>query len=146
VTSRCAILLLMVVLSTGCGRVKTSDLEGTWRVTDSSRTVLPQTLRAVSSAIILQSDGKFTASDLPNFLAVPPGPETLDSGAGTWTLTTEEGRQVVQLTFRWRDRSKASQLPYGAILEISEGLRHTNLYYFLGDPGEGRMVEFERNK
>jgi hypothetical protein len=77
---------------------------------------------------------------------MPPAPEELDSGDGVWKLVSREGKQEVQLEFRSRQGRNASEVPYGAMLEISKGLGNATLYYFIRDPDEGKMVEFERSK
>lgn len=63
----------------------------------------------------------------------------LGTGSGTWGLVSLDGQQKVQLKFQVIANRKDT-LPYGAQLDISSG----SLYYFLGDPDDGRRVSFEK--
>lgn len=143
------VLLAIVFLAplAGCTKAKTEELVGTWRIVEASRGVLPAPLKAAAPAtIVLSGDGRFTVSVLPGFLNTPPEPEGLDSGDGVWKLISREGKQEVQLEFQSRQGKNASRVPFGAMLEITKGLGRPTLYYFIGDPDEGRMVEFERER
>ncbi len=139
------VLLAIVFLAplAGCTKAKTEELIGTWRIVEASKGVLPAPLKTAPATIVLSGDGKFAVSALPGFLTTPPEP---DSGEGVWKLISRDGKQEVQLEFRSRRGEDASRVPFGAMLEISKGLGRPTLYYFIGDPDEGRMVEFERER
>jgi hypothetical protein len=131
-----------------CRSTKREDIAGTWHVKEDSRSILPSKLKSAPATIVFNADGTFVASDMPDFLSSAlenSESQELDAGSGVWSLTSEDGRQAVQLVFHTRQGQPASQVPYGTYLEISNGIRPT-VYYFIGDPDEGKMVEFERAK
>jgi hypothetical protein len=131
--SKVSILMILVGML-GCDRIQPRDISGTWVIADNSRRVLPAELQRASSRIILNGDGSFVASELPGLFYSP----RLESGTGTWKRTSE-GNEKIQLNFQtiaaWKEA-----LPYGTQLNVSDG----SLYYFLGDPDEGRRVSFEK--
>jgi hypothetical protein len=134
------IALLLLFGTLGCSNSKTGDLVGTWVISESSRRVLPAELQTASAKLVLNSDGTFVASSMPGLFYFPRQHAVrLENGRGVWKLVSREGKQQVQLDFQvitdWKDG-----LPFGTQLEVSRG----SLYYFLGDPDEGRRVEFER--
>jgi hypothetical protein len=144
-TKSVLILLLFTVFNTGCNDVQSHDLRGTWVIKDSSRQVLPPTLRNASAQIFLAADGSFTVSDIPGLLYFPGKRDVgLESGRGSWRLDSHDGSQFVLLTFDDLTGSKPIDLPYGAQLDLSKGWSETNLYYFIGDADEGRKVEFQK--
>lgn len=144
--ARVLLAIVFLVPLAGCTKAKTEELVGTWRIVEASRGVLPARLKTAPATIVLSGDGRFTVSVLPGFLNTPPEPEELDSGDGVWKLISREGKQEVQLEFQSRQGKNASRVPFGAMLEISKSLGRPTLYYFIRDPDEGRMVEFERAK
>src|SRR4051812_18783896 len=128
------LLVLIFLVGTGCRRVNSSDLVGTWTITSSSRHVLPSGLQKAKAKIVLQANGSFTAFELPGFLSVPPERESLDSGTGSWKLAFREGRQQVQLDFSSREGVKAAEVPFGVQLELSSRWGKPYLFYFFRDP------------
>ena len=124
----------------GCKTVQPKDLVGTWVMTDSSRSILPDDLKHASGKIILNANGTFSASEMPG-LFYAPGlyAARLENGTGTWKIISEDGEERLLLNFqtiaKWND-----SLPYGNDLFIGRG----NLFYFLDDPDEGRRVSFEK--
>ena len=136
-----AFILAAAVGIAGCKRIASRDVEGDWTIKDSSRAVLPDQMRSARSEIRLQPDGTFVATSVPDLLADPAHPQRFDSGHGRWTLIARQGRQQVQLTFDaisdWH-----GPLPYGTQLGVSRG----ELFYFVGDPDEGRVVSFHKRK
>jgi len=141
----------------GCQNLKSSDLIGTWVVTDESRQrLLPGSQRKGAAKIMLDANGTFVASEVPeDMLYGAPevadrlfGPsesaERLVTGNGVWKLASREGRQLVELEFRAITVGKRGRLPSGAQFEVSGGLSAVSLYYFQGDPDRGRRVAFER--
>lgn len=134
----------------GCKSVKTADVTGTWVITDQSRQNLPPGFQKASAKIVVNVDGSFAASELPEELhPVPPydmKPRMrLDSGNGTWKLASWDGAQHLQLEFHaLASADEKSQGSYGFPLIISRERSAMSLYYSLGDPDQGQRVEFER--
>ena len=143
VIARALVALVFLVSLSSCTKAKTEEVVGTWHIVEASRGVLPAQLKTAPATIVLSGDGRFAVSALPGFLNTP---SELDSGEGVWKLTSRDGKQEVQLEFQSRQGEDAARVPYGATLEISKGLGNPTLYYFIGDPDEGRMIEFERAK
>jgi hypothetical protein len=143
-----AILLLLSML--GCQSVQPSELAGTWVMKETSRQVLPTELQNASVKIVLDVNGTFAASELPEEL--PPAPPSdmkqrrvrLDTGSGVWKLVSREGKQQVQLNFHAMLGSKEGDVPYGTQMDVEKWWSTVSLYYFLGDADEGRRVSFER--
>ena len=132
------LLLLAGIL--GCRDAQPGDLTGTWLMKDVSRASIPPPLERVSASIILHPDGTFVATDVPGLFYFPGRRAIqLESGSGTWKLVSREGKQQVQLDFQiiggWNDA-----LPYGKQLDVSKN----SLFFFLGDPDEGKRISFER--
>jgi hypothetical protein len=143
-------LLLFAML--GCRSVQPSDVVGTWIMNDQSRKELPPEFQGAIGKIIVNADGTFVASELPEPLhPVPPYDMKvrmrLDSGNGTWKLASRQGAQHLQLEFRdipsADENSKGS---YGLPLIVSRGWSAIRLYYTLADPDEARTAEFEKQK
>lgn len=108
---------------------------------DSSRQILPVNLRRSQPKIVLDANGTFVASDMPGLLNSAP---QLDSGSGNWKLVSREGEQQVQLDFQTIASWDKARLPYGTLLDVSREWSRISLHYFIGDPDEGRMIEFEK--
>ena len=96
---RLAILVLAGVLFS-CTSVKSGDLLGDWTMTEQSRKWLPAEIRDVSPRFTLNSDGSFTAVDLPEFHLHLDGDartgkmtwiNSARSGRGTWRILTLDG-------------------------------------------------------
>lgn len=132
----------------GCKSVQPSNLAGTWVMKDSSRQVLPTELQNASPKVVLDANGTFVASEMPEEL--PPTPPydvkrrnvRLDTGSGVWKLVSREGKQQVQLNFQTMEGNK--DVPYGTQLDVSQEWSAMSLYYFLGDADEGHRVSLER--
>ena len=138
-------LLLLGML--GCKSVQSTDIPGTWTMNDTSRGVLPTGLPQASAKIVLDPKGTFVASDMPGLLFFPERHDArLESGSGTWKLVLSDGRQQVQLQFQQIDNWKKNELPYGTQLNVARGWSSLRLYYFIGDPDEGRRIELEKRK
>jgi hypothetical protein len=133
----------------GCTGTKPTDLTGTWVVKDQSRQrFLPASQRSATAKVILNGDGTFVASQIPEDLLYGP-PEVADrlvTGRGTWKLVSREGREQVQLLFNTITQGQRGNVPYGTMLNVSTGLGSTvGLYYFQGgDADQGRRIEFEK--
>jgi len=138
-------MLTMMLLELGCKSVQPSELLGSWLMTDSSRQAVPSQLQKASARIALYPNGTFVASDMPALFFFPGHCEArLESGTGVWKVVSIEGQQQVQLNFQTIADWNKTDLPYGTQLNISTGWSKVSLYYFIGDPDEGRMIEFER--
>ena len=137
-----AILLLGML---GCKSVESSDLAGTWVMKDASRQVLPAGLQKASAKIVMASNGTFLASDIPAIFYFPGQHEArLEPGSGDWRVVSREAGQQVQLNFREiRDWNK-KELPFGAQLDVSRAWTSTTLSYFVGDPDQGKRIDFEK--
>ena len=113
----------------------------------SSRQVLPREVQQALPKIVLDADGTFVVSEVPG-LFYSPGRRAarLESGRGVWKLVSGEGKQQVQLDFHVIAEWKEIDLPYGTQLDVSRGWSAVSLFYFLGDPDEGRMIDFEKSR
>jgi hypothetical protein len=138
--------VILAVGATSCGSVKAADLAGAWVVTSASRQWLPISQQKASAKIVLDRNGSFAASEVPeDLLYGPPGAsDGLVTGSGTWKLVLREGKQQVQLDFAAIAVGRRGGVPYGTQLDVSKGWSAVSLFYFEGDPDEGRRVEFER--
>jgi hypothetical protein len=128
----------------GCSKVSSSELAGTWVVDEVSRRRLPVELQKASARIVLDENGAFTASDLPGLFYIPPGPAQLESGRGVWKLVSEKDQQQIQLNFHEILNREEINFPYGTHLNVSRAWFAITLFYSLGDPDEGRRVNFEK--
>lgn len=143
-------VLLSLLGTLGCKTVQHSDLAGTWMMKDSSRQFLPTELQNAVPKIVLDPNGTFVASEIPEELPPPPtqpyDPKRrtvrLDSGSGVWKLVFREGKQQIQLNFQTMQGNK--DVPYGTQIDVSMGRSVMSLYYFLGDADEGRRVTLEK--
>lgn len=130
--------LLIALGCIGCKSVGRNDLIGTWILDPDSRGNLPADIRNVNGTFVFNSDGSFTCADVPGLFYFPKKIAARpESGRGEWHLVSKDGGRQVQLDFQtienWKDG-----IPYGTFLFISR--RH--IRFFLGDPDEGRAVEF----
>jgi hypothetical protein len=131
-----AFVFLFVLGSVGCKNVQPRDIAGTWVINDAARKFLPTELQNASAQIVLGTNGRFVASDMPGLFYSPARfAARLESGTGSWKLVPGEGKQQVQLDFQtiknWKDN-----LPYGTQLDVAD----KSLVYFLGDADEGRRI------
>ncbi|HEY1209622.1 MAG TPA: hypothetical protein VGE85_09655 [Terracidiphilus sp.] len=136
ICSSAFILLLFGV--TGCRKVTPTDLAGTWTITEDSRTILSASTRNASPKIVLWPNGQFVANDLPVF-TIPPEQEKVGNGRGEWKIISEHGRQQLLLIFSERN-GVTQQGGYGYPLDFDIGYSTLGLYYYLGDPDEGRRI------
>src|SRR3954453_17426930 len=112
-----AILLCLGLL--GCKSAKPADITGTWVVADQSRQrFLPASQRSAAARIVLNTNGTFGASELPEDLLYgpPEAAERLVTGSGVWKLVSREGRQQVQLEFNTITAGQRGNVPYGTML------------------------------
>lgn len=130
----------------GCKTVRSSDLTGTWVITEASRHFLPDELQKASAKIVLDANGNFVVSDLPGLLYFPPGRPQLDSGNGVWKLVLHNDRQQIQLEFDATTAGSPIKLPFATYIEVSGGWSSLSLFYFLGDADEGRRIDFRKKQ
>ncbi len=132
----------------GCKSYDTSDVTGTWVVTTESRQrFLSAAQQKASAKIVLETNQRFIASEVPEDLlyGTTEAGAGLVTGSGVWKLASHEGRQQVQLEFRAITVGQRGSVPCGAQLDISRGWSAVSLYYFQGDPDQVRRIEFEKN-
>ena len=144
-TSRIVTALVLMIGIGGCRPSEPKDVTGTWVVSGESRErFLTVSQRNLIGTIILNEDGTFAATEVPDGLVEGPGPVT---GSGVWKLIDHNGIEV-QLEFRIIKDSKAVGVPYGTQLKISKTISGsaTGLYYFQGDPDEGRRIDLHRKE
>jgi hypothetical protein len=144
-------IVLSLSAMLGCNsEVKPEQIAGTWLMTTESRGYLPpETTKAsgASGKIVLDSNGHFTASEVPEEIhQYGAKPEVrLNSGAGSWRLAPWNGAQHVLLEFQQLStKGSQEQRPYGLPLTVEKGLSGITLYYSLGDPDEARRATYER--
>src|SRR2546427_12575493 len=125
-------LLALAVLLLGCTQSKTGVV-GTWVMSESSRQYVPVPLRGSTPKLVINSDGRFSAFNLPG--AFHFATEIVsNTGQGKWKRITDEGRDEIQLTF---DGS------YGGQLLGSESGGGPTPTYFFGDPDQGHRIELK---
>lgn len=142
--------IVVLVAMLGCKSIKPADVTGTWVITDQSRQSLPSDLQKALAKIVVNADGSFVASELPEELQPTPPYDMkarvrLDSGSGVWKLASWEGSEHLQLEFRMLTSGNENRhVSYGFPLTVSSRWSVVTVHYFLGDPDESRRIEFER--
>lgn len=128
--------------------VSMSDLSGTWTITDRSRKYLGPEAGGLAATIRLDQSGTFSARELPGSLldSQATARSRLVTGDGTWKLTARDGRQEIQLVFDAIADPSSDRVPYGTQLHLWTSRSSVLLFYFEGDPDEGRRIEFEKTK
>jgi hypothetical protein len=118
-----------------------------WVVSAESRQrFLSAAQQKASAKIVLDANGSFVASEVPEDLLYgsPEAGAGFVTGSGVWKLLSREGRQQVQLEFRVITVGQRGNVPYGAQLDVSGGWSPKGLSYFQGDPDQVRRIEFAR--
>jgi hypothetical protein len=137
--------LLIVIGMMACKDVQPGNLNGTWVMNDASRRILPDDLRQASPKLVLDPNGSFTVTEMPGLFYFPKRrPARLETGSGVWRLEVQEGRQMIQLNFHSIADWKQTDLPFGTQLNATKRWSTIVLYYYLGDPDSGRMIELEK--
>jgi|SRR5579864_8741784 len=141
-----AVFLISTLGMFGCKTPQPADVVGTWMITDEARHGLPPEMQKASGALVVSRDWTFEAKELPEELDVDGKAERrLNSGNGTWVLAHFDGGQQLDLEFHSFSSGKLDDRgPYGFPVEISWGWSARELYYFLGDPDQGRRVTLAR--
>jgi len=141
-----ATTLMLLFGTLSCKTVLPGDLTGTWTATDQSRKGWLPEFEKAAATIVVNADGSFVASELPEELHVNAKTHhRLDSGAGVWKPASWEGAQHPQLEFHDLPSVEGqARGPYGLPLTVSRAGSVVTLYYSLGDPDEPRRVTIER--
>lgn len=109
-------------------------------MTEASRGRLPVELQKAKPRIVLDASGSFVAFDMPALFYVKESDiAKLESGSGVWKLVSRDGQQELQLEFQTRANEQSAG-SVGRRFHVSRG----SVFYFIGDPDEGRRVSFEK--
>jgi hypothetical protein len=141
------LLLLTFFGAFGCKTVRPMDVVGTWAMAYQSRNVLPAELQKASGMLVVNADGTFKSTELPEELHPIGGTRRLrlDSGGGIWSLARWDGEQHLELEFHEiAPADTEGSRRYGFPMELSRGWSGLDLYYFLGDPDEVRRITLTR--
>jgi hypothetical protein len=143
-------LLLSMVAMLGCGPVAEEDLIGTWRVTDSSRELLPEEVRGAAAALVLAADGTFTVRELPTSIPGDPSYRRAEllTGHGEWSVIPLSGsNDLLDLAFEYFESSEGyeSVSESGRSLTIRRGFRSLHLVYTFGDPDVVPHIVYARS-
>jgi len=103
-------------------------------------------MRTATGLLFLEESGHFTASEIPAGLVASQEEDTnkLVSGAGTWHLNVEDGRQVVQLDFEEIVGVSVGGAPFGTQVYLSKNVQNAVLYYFQADPDNSLEIDFNK--
>lgn len=139
-------IAMLLCFGLGCRIVKPSEITGTWVIKDESRQrFLSASQQKAVAKIVLDADGTFLASEIPEGLLYGP-PQAgvgLVTGNGVWKLLSREGKQQVQLDFDTITTGQRGAVPYGTQLDVLRGRSAVSLFYFQGgDADQGRRIEF----
>jgi hypothetical protein len=117
-------------------------------LTEQTRTPVTSQPRQATGTIDFEQGGRFSARDVPvGILGTQRTQQPhVFSGAGTWKLVSKGGSQEVELLFQEMQNSVSLRTPYGTRLIIGERGTSIVLFFFDGDPDEGRKVEFQRHR
>jgi hypothetical protein len=141
-------MIVAGMASAGCTMrdVSMSDLSGTWTMTGESRKYLGS--EGLAATIRLDQGGTFSAREVPGSLLHVEATARSRSvtGDGTWKLTARDGRQEVRLVFDAIASPSNHRIPYGTQLHVWRSRSSLLLFYFEGDPDDGRRIEFEKTK
>ena len=66
------------------------------------------------------------------------------SGTGVWKVHKLDGNTALLLTFQNITAPRGYEVPNSTELLVDDLLRETTLYFFLGDPDQGKRVEFRK--
>lgn len=140
---------LWLIVFSGCtGRGPSADdFVGTWVVTRESRSLLLDEPSGTAGKIILERSGAFVAEAVPSGLIYSvPGMSvgTYISGSGDWRFGQLDGDDAILLTFRALKGNTEYKVPNGTQLLVDNISKEETLYFFLGDPDEGKRVSFRK--
>lgn len=148
------LLALLHILLSSCRPVAEQQLVDTWTVSAESLHLLPSE-QQVRGQLELGPQGIFKARELPGELFGAGQPVT---GSGEWRLVGEESTRTTQsLDLLWEGHqtirlSLATQIEsgeerareYGSELYVQNTGKGLQLYFYSGDPDEGRWIYFSR--
>lgn len=149
--TRLGFLFFIAVLSmTGCSRkVEPAMLVGRWVLTDES--LRSSAVRGAIGSIELRDNNTFSAQNFPGTaLFIPTDSKWPLSfhGSGAWSLGIRQDRQVLLLRFDdLFDVKSGVRLPYETYetaLTPSGSGSSLLLYYYEGDPDEGKRIYFKK--
>lgn len=152
-TLRNLAVLVVLVATAGCRGVSESELIGTWTLTDESRQLLPEQSETSLASLRLATDGYFTARELPGELV---GRDDLVTGTGEWSLAEASsstgntltvwwrGGQTLRLRFSTFSGHDDGNVSFGTQMYAYSVRGRPRLFYYSGDPDEGRRIEFYR--
>lgn len=136
-----AVTAMLLGLQFGCNSDdRAQAISGRWNVECSRSTQTP----AGPSYLRMDDDKTFSGSNLPiSLLGEESQSAATFDGKGTWLLQTVGSQPAVYLTFMHMTRA-SGRLPHGAVLFISSNPFGTHLFYYVGDPDSGDIVNFGR--
>ena len=146
------VIIALVPLCCTQRGMSASELSGSWVVTRPTRARLPPDVRGAAATVRFEATGEFSARELPGGLLgeQPANPAAtalrVITGSGTWKLILRRGGPDVQLTFDSIEGSPSMRTPYATRLHVWDHRPAILLFYFEGDPGEGKRIEFERHR
>jgi len=138
----CSTVVGATLLIVGCEpkRWTNDQFEGTWHVEANNPNA------TTGATLTLTRDGKFVATSVPaTFLGINDGKHML-SGTGTWSIIQLDSAydKRMQFTFTKVEGITLQNLPWGAQLLIQGSNKTPQLFYYVGDPDDGRKVVFRR--
>jgi RHS repeat-associated protein len=144
---RCVLACLFALVGCGSKQISESDLVGAWVPTEESRTFLSPRSLDTGVELVLSPSGDFRSKGIPGELlySLPgmahSGPV---SGNGTWKIGKVDGEAALLLTFTTIAGPNDFKVPNGTQLLISGNDSRALLYFFMGDPDQGKRVDFHR--
>jgi hypothetical protein len=147
--TRSWIVVFSVALAVAACRmrdVSLSEVTGTWKITEESRSSLGSEGAGAAATIRLDPTGSFSAQDLPGSLlggGVKPRSQYV-SGGGSWKLAERNGRQEVALVFDAITSPPDTPVPYGTQLQVYGRRSSVLLIFCEGDPDAGRVIKLEK--
>jgi hypothetical protein len=133
--------LFLVLWLSGCGReVKLSELTGTWVVTQESRERFPLGLRDDLGLLTLDSDGLFTARELPGEIFGQNKRSV--SGSGRWVF--EEDDESMRLDLLDIVAGDRALVPYSTQVDVFSSGSSLRLRYYIGDPDQLNTIDLQK--
>jgi len=117
-----------------------ANFVGDYQVDEASSVRLPAGSERRDGSLSLKANGEFVLDGLPGLLRIPPEREMrFESGRGVWKVIRVDGEARLQLEFLalvdWE-----GGLPFGCQVCVAK----RELFYFIGDPDEGRRVVLKK--
>lgn len=123
-----AMVLCLMLTSTGCSQTHLEDIVGRWVAVD-------------GAVLVFDGSGSFVAQNLKNELFdgyQRPGPT--HSGNGTWGLLS--GEECVKVVFD--ALTSTSRVPFVTSMYCSSSLSRLRIYFIVGDPDSHDFYYFEK--